>query len=119
LRENDAPRRLAWLSAAQRDLCRYCDCETWLPAQRRSETRLRARWDMPGSRSLACQLAFDYRMATVEHLRGRDGTDADRPGNLAMACAFCNSSRHDRTPEAHRIAMLALRDGGAHPCWPP
>ena len=114
-----APSRLAWLSAAQKDLCCYCGCETWLPSQRRQEARLRAAWDMPAGRSLACQLAFAYRMATVEHLRRRaeGGTDAAR--NLAMACAYCNSTRRDRAPEIHAVAMCGLKRVARHPCFPP
>lgn len=117
--ELDAPDALAWLSAAQRDRCRYCDCETWLPWQRKQEARLRARWDMPGARSMACQLAFGYRMASVEHLIRRSDGGGDAPDNLAMACAYCNSSRREVTPEAHRAAMRAIVKAGRHPCFPP
>ena len=113
-----APGPLAWLSAAQSDRCVYCECETWLPWQKRQEARLRAKWDMPGQRSLACQLAFPYRMATVEHLRRRAEDGNDAPANLAMACAFCNSSRHERTPEIHALVMCALKRVGRHPCFP-
>ena len=112
------PSALAWLSVAQNDRCRYCGCETWLPWQRRQEGTLRARWDMPAQRSLACQLAFDCRMATVEHLRRRADAGDDTPANLAMACAYCNSSRHDRTPERHEQVMRELKRAGRHPCFP-
>ena len=109
---------LAWLSAAQADRCRYCGCDTWLPWQRRQEQMLRSRWNMPASRSMACQLAFECRMATVEHLRRRADAGGDTPANLAMACAYCNSSRHDRSPESHERAMRALKSAGRHPCFP-
>ena len=118
MREDGVPGRLEWLSAAQHDRCCYCGCETWLPWQRRKEAQLRAKWEIPASRSMACQLAFDYRMATVEHLRGRDDAKADRPQNLAMACAYCNSSRHERSPAEQRLAMLELNRLGRHPCYP-
>ncbi len=73
---------------------------------------------MPAARSMACQLAFGYRMASLEHLRRRaDGGD-DAPANLAMACAYCNSSRRDAPPERHRAAMLMLAAAGRHPCFP-
>ena len=118
-RGDDAPPgALAWLSARQRDLCLYCGCETWLPWDRRREARLRAAWDMPGCRSMACQLAFDFRMASVEHLRRRaDGGD-EAASNLAMACAYCNSTRHASEPSDHATAMQALRRAGRHPCFP-
>ena len=113
-----APDALAWLSAAQRDRCCYCGCPTWLPWQRRQEARLRARWDMPGARSMACQLAFGYRMASVEHLTRRSEGGGDEPANLAMACAYCNSSRRDASPERHADAMRTLAAAGRHPCFP-
>ena len=117
-RAEGVPGPLAWLSARQRDLCLYCGCETWLPWERRQEPKLRAAWDMPGARSLACQLAFDHRMASVEHLcRRADGGD-DAPANLAMACAYCNSTRHASGPAEHGEAMRALRREGRHPCFP-
>ncbi len=117
--ELDGPAALAWLAAAQRDRCLYCGCETWLPGERRQEARLRAKWDMPGARSMACQLAFGYRMASVEHLRRRSEGGGDEPGNLAMACAYCNSSRREATPEAHGAAMRSMIEAGRHPCFPP
>ncbi len=115
--DNSVPGPLAWLAAAQNDCCCYCECETWLPWQRRQEVRLRAKWDLPASRSLACQLAFDYRMATVEHVRPRSQGGTDAPSNLAMACAYCNSTRHERAPETHAQAMVALKHAGRHPCF--
>ncbi len=116
--KGDVPGPLAWLSARQRDLCMYCGCETWLPWERRREPRLREAWDLPASRSLGCQIAFAYRMASVEHLRRRADGGADAPSNLAMACAFCNSTRRKRTPSAHAAAMRELKQGGRHPCFP-
>ena len=113
------PDALTWLAAAQRDRCCYCGCETWLPWQRRQEARLRARWDMPGARSMACQLVFGYRMASVEHLTRRSEGGGDAPGNLAMACAYCNSSRREATPEAHGAAMQEMVAARRHPCFPP
>lgn len=113
-----APDALTWLSAAQRDRCRYCGCETWLPWQRKQEARLRARWDMPGARSMSCQLAFGYRMASVEHLTRRAEGGDDAPANLAMACAYCNSSRRNATPDRHAAAMRDLVAVGRHPCFP-
>lgn len=113
------PGRLAWLAAAQKDRCVYCGCETWLPRQRRQEARLRAKWDIPASRSLACQLAFDYRQATVEHLRRRAEGGDDAPENLALACAYCNSSRGERAPDIQALVMCGLKRVGRHPCFPP
>ena len=78
---------------------------------------MREVWDLPAARSLACQLAFDCRMATVEHIRRRSDGGTDAPANLAMACAFCNSSRADRTPETHAIVACALKRVGRHPCF--
>lgn len=109
---------MAWLSAARSDRCVYCGCETWLPWQKRREARLLAKWDMPAQRLLACQFAFAYRMATVEHLRRRADDGSNAPANLAMACAFCNSSRHERAPDIHAIVMWGLKRVGRHPCFP-
>ena len=114
---DSVPGPLAWLAAAQKDRCCYCACETWLPWQRRQEARLRAEWDLPASRSHACQLAFDYRMATIEHVRPRSKGGTDDASNLAMACAYCNSTRHERAPDAHALAMGALKRAGRHPCF--
>lgn len=116
--ETYPPDALDWLSAAQCDLCAYCGCETWLPRQRGQEMRLRTKWDMPGARSMACQLAFGHRMASVEHLKRRSDGGGDEPANLAMACAYCNSSRRDASPEHHAAAMRALVEAGRHPCFP-
>ena len=115
--EASAPKPLAWLSAAQKDRCVYCGCETWLPPLRRQEAKLRAKWDIPAERSLACQLAFDHRMASIEHLRRRADAGDDSPANLAMACAYCNSSRRERTPEIHALVMCGLKRVGRHPCF--
>lgn len=73
---------------------------------------------MPGARSMACQLAFGYRMASVEHLVRRSEGGGNEPGNLAMACAYCNSSRRDAAPDAHGAAMRAMVEAGRHPCFP-
>lgn len=73
---------------------------------------------MPGARSMACQLAFGYRMASVEHRARKVDGGADVPGNLAMACAFCNSSRGAAPPERHAAAMRAMVAAGTHPCFP-
>ena len=110
--------KLTWLAAVHRDRCVYCNCPTWLPWQWREERKLREQWDMPARRSLACQLAFPYRRATVEHLRRQvDGGD-DHPSNLALACAYCNSSRAARAPTIHAIVMCGLKRVGRHPCFP-
>lgn len=109
---------LAFLAASQSDRCCYCGCETWLPRQRKQEARLRARWDMPAARSMACQLAFGYRMASVEHRVRRAAGGGDGPANLAMACVYCNTARRDSAPESHAKAMQAMVEAGRHPCFP-
>lgn len=88
--------------------CFYCNCPMWQasPEKFAQEHHL----TLKQARAFKC---------TAEHLLARSEGGTNAPGNIAAACAFCNSMRHRAkhplSPKAQRAKVqLHLEKGGWH-----
>ena len=59
--------------------------------------------------------AAKRRRATAEHIRRRIDGGSDLPENLAGACLWCNTTRHDMPAEDWFWKVRGLIEAGFHP----
>lgn len=86
--------------------CFYCARPTWLLGQETFE----AAADRLGiKRTKGWRKEFKRRQATLEHLTRRIDGGLNEPGNLVMACCWCNSTRGARPVLVHLANMRRER----------
>lgn len=95
----------------QGGLCMYCDRPCWLQHE---EPEHAARERMGITSVTHPWGTLLKRKASREHIQRRRDGGRDLPRNIKMACVECNSSRHDATPQQHRLAMMMKHQHERH-----
>lgn len=93
--------------------CIYCNCLT-IPRDMPNKDKMRIAGLAKGDPCATLHVRF--RRPTKEHLMRRADGGRSIPGNIAVACAWCNSNRGERSVLEHKLLMQELVRRKWHPC---
>lgn len=101
--------KLIELWRAHEGRCWYCDRTTWVEGTM-SKAQARLVFCHPSTPIAEQRTIIRHRRATREHLIRRADGGIRTPGNIVLACNYCNSTRGVIPPDAWRI----IRRGGPY-----